>query len=63
MNRMIHAHELFIHACSVGSMEDFKALGVAGVDDFFTNHTSEPLRFQGRSVMQDMGMLLCRHDC
>lgn len=43
MNRMTHARGLFIHAYSVDSAEDFKALGAAGVDGFFTNRTSELL--------------------
>ncbi|UTN74063.1 glycerophosphodiester phosphodiesterase [Pseudomonas aeruginosa] len=46
MNRMTHARGLFIHAYSVDSAEDFKALGAAGVDGFFTNRTSELLKFQ-----------------
>lgn len=61
MNRMTHARGLFIHAYSVDSAEDFKALGAAGVDGFFTNRTSELLKFQGRPAAQDMDVLLRRH--
>ncbi|MGV7040628.1 glycerophosphodiester phosphodiesterase, partial [Pseudomonas aeruginosa] len=61
MNRMTHARGLFIHAYSVDSAEDFKALGAAGVDGFFTNRTSELLKFQGRPAAQDMDALLRRH--
>lgn len=43
------------------SAEDFKALGAAGVDGFFTNRTSELLKFQGRPAAQDMDALLRRH--
>ncbi|MEH0997706.1 AFG1/ZapE family ATPase, partial [Pseudomonas aeruginosa] len=38
-----------------------KALGAAGVDGFFTNRTSELLKFQGRPAAQDMDVLLRRH--
>ncbi|HCE6996824.1 TPA: glycerophosphodiester phosphodiesterase [Pseudomonas aeruginosa] len=61
MNRMTHARGLFIHAYSVDSAEDFEALGAAGVDGFFTNRTSELLKFQGRPAAQDMDALLRRH--
>lgn len=61
MNHMTHARGLFIHAYSVDSAEDFKALGAAGVDGFFTNRTSELLKFQGRPAAQDMDALLRRH--
>lgn len=61
MNSMTHARGLFIHAYSVDSAEDFKALGAAGVDGFFTNRTSELLKFQGRPAAQDMDALLRRH--
>ncbi|WP_220035724.1 hypothetical protein, partial [Serratia marcescens] len=43
------------------SAEDFKALGADGVDGFFTNRTSELLKFQGRPAAQDMDALLRRH--
>ncbi len=61
MNRMTHARGLFIHAYSVDSAKDFKALGAAGVDGFFTNRTSELLKFEGRPAAQDMDALLRRH--
>lgn len=60
MNKMAHDRGLIIHPYTVDDAVDFKAISANGVDGFFTNRTSELLKFYGRPSKESMESILKR---
>lgn len=61
MNRLTHEKGLIIHPYTVDDAVDFKTIGDAGVDGFFTNRPAELLRYYQRPAREDSDALLKRH--
>jgi glycerophosphoryl diester phosphodiesterase len=61
MNQMAHEKGLIVHPYTVDEAVDFKKISAAGVDGFFTNRTSELLRFYDRPAAKSVDAILKQH--
>ncbi|WP_268797044.1 glycerophosphodiester phosphodiesterase [Pseudomonas huanghezhanensis] len=61
MNKMAHDRGMVVHPYTVDEAVDFKAISSNGVDGFFTNRTSELLKFYGRPAKESIDAILKRN--
>jgi glycerophosphoryl diester phosphodiesterase len=61
MNNVTHERGMVVHPYTVDDEVDFKQISHDGVDGFFTNRTSELLKFYGRPAKENMDAILKRN--
>ncbi|HEY0288835.1 MAG TPA: glycerophosphodiester phosphodiesterase [Pseudomonas sp.] len=61
MNKMAHDRAMVVHPYTVDDAVDFKEISSHGVDGFFTNRTSELLKFYGRASKESIDSILKRN--
>lgn len=61
MNNVTHEKGMVVHPYTVDDEVDFKQISQDGVDGFFTNRTSELLKFYGRPAKESMENILKRN--
>lgn len=61
MNNVAHERGMVVHPYTVDEEVDFKQISHDGVDGFFTNRTSELLKFYGRPAKESLETILKRN--
>ncbi|MGV6394416.1 glycerophosphodiester phosphodiesterase [Pseudomonas caspiana] len=61
MNNATHERGMVVHPYTVDDEVDFKQIAADGADGFFTNRTSELLKFYGRPAKESMDAILKHH--
>ncbi|GFM89708.1 glycerophosphoryl diester phosphodiesterase [Pseudomonas cichorii] len=61
MNNVTHDKGMVVHPYTVDEAVDFKQISAAGADGFFTNRTTELLKFYGRPAKDSIDAILKRN--
>ncbi|GFM63787.1 glycerophosphoryl diester phosphodiesterase [Pseudomonas cichorii] len=61
MNNITHDKGMVVHPYTVDEAVDFKQISAAGADGFFTNRTTELLKFYGRPAKDSIDAILKRN--